>query len=301
MTVTVQAKVHDDGDEIRAAHVHLREGQGRSLKHESSLSRLTSRNLDGAYPGRGSQLTPQEHGGLGPVREGFPVALETGAHAGEVLAVCVVHQLHPDSGTVGVTAIDKRAVDGPVKVGKLGLYGDVQADRKHHGGFDQALYALAQEEIDYWEETLGQSFPAGQFGENLRVSGPIDDLEIGARLRVGSVILEATGTRTPCSTFARWIGHATMVKEFSQREKSGVYFKVIKTGRIEAGDQMEVISTPGHGVSCARWYRYGNPQDAQRLLWAHECEGPEEFRLCERMLRLATTAASRQVDTSRHS
>lgn len=291
MTVTLQPGFYDD--EVRAVQVHLREGQGRSPKRESSLSRLRTKNLDGACPGRGSWLTPQGHGGLGPVREGFPVVLETGAVAGEVLAVCVVHQLHPDSGTVGVTAIDKRPVDGPVKVGKLGLYGDIQADRTHHGGFDQALYVLAQEEVDYWVETLGRPFPAGKFGENLRVSGPVDDLEIGARLRVGSVILEATGTRTPCSTFARWIGHATMVKEFSQREKSGVYFKVIKTGRIEAGDQMEVISTPGHGVSCARWYRYGNPQDARRLLWAHEHAAPDEFQLCQRMLRLVTTAASR--------
>lgn len=236
-------------------------------------------------------------GELGPVRDGFPVALETGAFAGEILAVCVVHQLHPDLGTVGVTAIDKRAVDGPVKVGKLGVYGDVQADRKHHGGVDQALYALAQEEIDYWEETLDRPFPAGMFGENLRVSGPVDDVEIGARVRVGSVILEATGTRTPCATFARWIGHATMVMEFSQREKPGVYFKVVTTGRIAAGDRMEVISTPRHGVSCARWYRYGHPQDARRLLWAHEYEGSEGFRLCERMLRLATTAATRQGNT----
>ncbi len=276
MTVQTNVSFSDD-DEVRAAQVHLRE------------------------QGRGSRLTPQGHDELGPVRDGFPVALETGAFAGEVLAVCVVHQLHPDSGTVGVTAIDKRAVDGPVKVGKLGLYGDVQADRKHHGGIDQALYALAQEEIDYWEETLGRPFPAGQFGENLRVAGPVDELEIGARVRVGSVILEATSTRNPCSTFARWIGHATMVKEFSQREKAGVYFKVITTGRIKAGDRMEVISTPGHGVSCARWYRYGNPQDARRLLRAHEDNAGPEFQLCERMLRLATTAASRQVDTPRNS
>ena len=248
---------------------------------------------------------------LGPVRDGFPVALGAGAQAGEVLAVCVVHRLHRDPGTVGVTAIDKRAVEGPVKATRLGLYGDVQADRKHHGGIDQALYALAQEEMDYWEEKLERPFAAGQFGENLRIAGPLDDLEIGARVRVGEVILEATGTRDPCSTFARWVGHASMVKEFSRREKAGVYFKVIKTGRIAAADTMEVVSTPGHGVSCARWYRYQNPADARRLLQAHESgnsTGSEaarptaseaalaEFRLCERMLRLATRAASRTSD-----
>lgn len=67
-----------------------------------------------------------------------------------VLAVCRVHQLLSDEGSVGVTAIDKRAVDGPVKVHKLGLHGDVQANRIHHGGADQALYAYSQDDADYW-------------------------------------------------------------------------------------------------------------------------------------------------------
>jgi MOSC domain-containing protein YiiM len=28
----------------------------------------------------------------------------------------------------------------------LGLFGDVQAERQHHGGVDQAVYAYAEEE-----------------------------------------------------------------------------------------------------------------------------------------------------------
>ena len=69
-----------------------------------------------------------------------------------VLAVCRVHQLLPDEGSVGVTAIDKRPVEGPVKVHKLGLHGDVQASRIHHGGEDQAIYAYSQADADYWVE-----------------------------------------------------------------------------------------------------------------------------------------------------
>ena len=33
-----------------------------------------------------------------------------------LLAPCVVSALRPDAGTVGITAIDKRPVDGAVKV-----------------------------------------------------------------------------------------------------------------------------------------------------------------------------------------
>ena len=78
-----------------------------------------------------------------------------------VLAVCRVHQLLPDPlGSVGVTAIDKRPIEGPVKVHKLGVHGDVQASRLHHGGEDQAIYAYSQEDADYWSGGLQRDLPA---------------------------------------------------------------------------------------------------------------------------------------------
>ncbi|CAA9235964.1 MAG: hypothetical protein AVDCRST_MAG54-1267, partial [uncultured Actinomycetospora sp.] len=41
------------------------------------------------------------------------------------------------------TGIDKKTVAGRVAVHELGLDGDVQANRKHHGGEGQAVYAYA--------------------------------------------------------------------------------------------------------------------------------------------------------------
>ena len=104
-----------------------------------------------------------------------------------LLAVCRVHQLLPDASSVGVTAIDKRPSDGPVKVHRLGLHGDIQANRVHHGGADQALYAYSQADADYWAGELQREVPPGDFGENLRVSG-IDATApmIGERGRSGS-------------------------------------------------------------------------------------------------------------------
>jgi len=125
-----------------------------------------------------------------------------------LVAVCAVHQLLPDSGTIGITAIDKRAVDGPVKVGPYGAYADVQADRKHHGGLEKALYAYSQEDADYWASELGRELPPGWFGENLRVEGiEVNAALVGEQWRIGaSVIVEVTMPRTPCQTFARWVG-----------------------------------------------------------------------------------------------
>lgn len=125
-----------------------------------------------------------------------------------VRAVCVVAELHDDPGKVGVTAIDKRPVDGAVKVGPYGLRADVQADRKYHGGLDKALYVYAQEDADFWAEELGRELPPGWFGENLRVSGiDVNAARIGERWRIGEKLeVEVTSPRVPCQTFARWVG-----------------------------------------------------------------------------------------------
>ncbi|QWT23090.1 MOSC domain-containing protein [Subtercola sp. PAMC28395] len=167
----------------------------------------------------------------------------------ELVAACVVHELRPDAGSVGVTAIDKRPVSGPVRVRKLGLHADVQASRKHHGGELQALYVYAQEDAEYWQNELGRPLEAGWFGENLRVSGlDVSGARVGERWMIGStVIVEVTSPREPCATFARWVGgpdERGWVKRFAAARRTGLYLRVVKAGEIVAGDTIEVIDVP---------------------------------------------------------
>ncbi|MEZ3159676.1 MOSC domain-containing protein [Microbacterium sp. BWT-B31] len=166
-----------------------------------------------------------------------------------LLAVCTVHQLRADAGSVGVTAIDKRAVDGPVRIGEYGVYADVQADRKHHGGLDKALYAYAQEDAEHWSRELGRDLAPGFFGENLRTEGiDVNAALIGERWRIGpSVVVEVTMPRTPCQTFARWVGgddERGWVKRFSRERRLGPYLRVVSHGRVQAGDEIVVIERP---------------------------------------------------------
>jgi MOSC domain-containing protein YiiM len=166
-----------------------------------------------------------------------------------LLAACVVSALRPDAGTVGITAIDKRPGTGPIKVGRLGLRADVQADRKNHGGEDKAVYAYAQEDADFWTAKLGRQLPPGWFGENLRVTGlDVSNARIGDRWRIGDTVeLEVTMPRSPCATFARWVGGADergWVKRFAVEGRLGAYLRVIRTGQIAAGDEIEILSSP---------------------------------------------------------
>ncbi|PPG48051.1 MULTISPECIES: MOSC domain-containing protein [unclassified Rathayibacter] len=189
-----------------------------------------------------------------------------------LLAVCRVARLLPDSGTVGVTAIDKRPVEGPVGVRDLGLYGDVQADRAHHGGLDKALYAYSDEDALWWAERLGRPVAAGMFGENLRIEGlDVSGAVIGERWRIGAAVeVEVTMPRTPCATFQRALGEPQWVKRFADEGRTGAYLRVLHRGSVEAGDAVEVLSRPAHGVPVDRWYREHSPADAQALLEAEE-------------------------------
>jgi MOSC domain-containing protein YiiM len=181
---------------------------------------------------------------------------------GRLLAPCVVSQLRPDAGNVGVTAIDKQPVERAVKVGRLGLYADVQADRKHHGGEDQAVYAYAAEDADWWAEQLQREIPPGLFGENLRVAGlDVSNARVGERWRIGAgtdaVVLEVTHARTPCMTFARWMGEESngWVRRFSDARRLGTYLRVVKTGKVRPGDPIEVTPAPEGAPTILETYR----------------------------------------------
>ena len=154
------------------------------------------------------------------------------------------------------SGIDKRPVQGRVAVGRLGLDGDVQANRRHHGGEGQAVYAYAQEDADWWAAELDRELPAGRFGENLRTTGlDLTGAVLGERWRVGTTLLEVTASRTPCANFERFWGVPQLVRRFTAHGATGAYLRVLETGDVGAGDAVEVVSRPDHGVTVGLLFR----------------------------------------------
>jgi MOSC domain-containing protein YiiM len=160
----------------------------------------------------------------------------------------------------GVTGIDKRPVSGPVEVkppgpreagGRGGLIGDQIFDTLFHGGDDRAVYAYAREDLDVFEAELSRRLPNGTFGENLTILGlDVNAALIGERWQVGdSVVLEVTGPRIPCGTFAYWMPEPGWMKTFVSRALPGPYLKVIEPGFVRAGDPVTVLSRPAHDVT----------------------------------------------------
>ena len=154
------------------------------------------------------------------------------------------------------SGIDKRPVAGRVAVHQLGLDGDVQVNRRYHGGEGQAVYAYAQEDADWWAAELDRDLPPGRFGENLRTTGlDLTGAVLGERWRVGTALFEVSACRIPCANFARFWGVPQLVKRFTAHGASGAYLRVLEAGDVGAGDAVEMVSRPDHGVTVGLLFR----------------------------------------------
>jgi MOSC domain-containing protein YiiM len=172
---------------------------------------------------------------------------------------------------VGMTGINKQPVDHPVPVRApgpkrtglhSGLVGDQIFDVENHGGDDQAVYAYAREDYDWWEAELGRKLPGGLFGENLTTSGlEVNGAVLGETWRIGAeLVLQTTFGRIPCATFQAKMAEPHWVKRFGAENRPGAYLRVVHPGDVQAGDTVEVLDRPDHGVTIADGFR----------AWLHE-------------------------------
>ncbi len=195
------------------------------------------------------------------------------------------HSLDARTGRVRewTSGIDKRPIEGPAEITALGVAGDVQANRKVHGGVDKALLAYCGDHYPHWAEvfandatipdaqSIQDSLGPGAFGENLTFTGLAEeDVCIGDRWRLGEVVVEVSQPRQPCNTLARRWNRPTLVKEVVQRGWTGWYLRVITPGTLSAGELVELIDRPHPEWPIPRAHRamYGlsdNPSDAAEL------------------------------------
>ena len=178
-----------------------------------------------------------------------------------VVSVNVGKPLTWEWAALGRSSIRKQPVRGAVLATTLGLDGDQVSDTRHHGGVDQAVYAFAREDLDRWSVLLGTAVPDGQFGENLTTEGiDVNESEIGERWAIGSAVFEVASVRIPCNDFKSWMGesgfdHRGWVRRFTAESRPGPYLRVVEEGPISAGDELEVVFRPGHGVSVTTMFR----------------------------------------------
>lgn len=114
----------------------------------------------------------------------------------------------------------------------FGLRGDA-----HAGPGERQVSILLEQFVEPLLEKLGGMPAPGSFAENLLVSGlPESQLDRGTLLRAGEAIIEITAIGKDAAE-----KHTYSYQGFSLLAEQGLFGRVLKGGRIKAGDPVEVI------------------------------------------------------------
>ena len=143
------------------------------------------------------------------------------------------------------TGIFKYAVNTPIFLDTEDVKGDEISDRKNHGGVLQAIYGYSLKHYAFFKPLYPYlDWQNGIFGENLTIND-LDETKIhqGDTFKVGDAILEATVQRNPCYKLGIRFNDIKIVKQFWNTTFCGVYFKVIETGLVKAGDEFTQIKS----------------------------------------------------------
>jgi MOSC domain-containing protein YiiM len=195
---------------------------------------------------------------------------------GELRSVNVVHQIIDDPGcTPGRTGIDKRPVDGAAYIAWRGIQGDAQLDTRHHGRSWQAVYAYADEDLDWWRAELQRHLAPGNFGENLTLAGiDVTGAVLGERWQLGAgddaPVVEVTAPRIPCQTFANFMDEPHWVRRFTVHGAPGAYLRVVQPGYVRSGVPVQVVHRPEHGVRICDVFPSMSVEAAPLLVQAHD-------------------------------
>ncbi len=154
------------------------------------------------------------------------------------------------------TGICKNPVAEPVYLEESGVRGDSIVDHESHGGADQAVYAYSADDYDWWKNETGREFSPGLFGENLTIRGMPSDMNIGDRLLIGEVVLEASAPRIPCRVLAAKMQRSEFGLEFRAAERPGIYFRVLNSGAVSVGNVVTYVADASSNVSILELFRF---------------------------------------------
>ena len=169
-----------------------------------------------------------------------------GVQAAKVRRVMINDRLVP-------SAMHKTAVEGPVRVGALGLEVDEQADLSVHGGLEKAVYAYPIEHYAYWRQArqdaglggIDDALLPGALGENLTLQGLLEtDVWVGDVLQFANCALRVTQPREPCFKFNASMGFNQASKQMAQTGLCGFYLAVDQPGTVQTGETATLVPGP---------------------------------------------------------
>ena len=115
-----------------------------------------------------------------------------------------------------------------------GIVGDA-----HAGNWHRQVSLLAAESVAKVQKALNFELKSGDFAENILTEGiELFTLPIGTKLQIGEAVGEVTQIGKDCHqgcAIRELAGDCVMPRE-------GIFVKVLKEGKVKAGDEIKVIA-----------------------------------------------------------
>ncbi|WP_010295087.1 MOSC domain-containing protein [Clostridium senegalense] len=139
---------------------------------------------------------------------------------------------------ISINISDKKGIiKQPIEIGVFEEDFGLKEDA-HGGKWHRQVSLLAQESIDKMTNLGVEGLVPGKFAENITTEGIVlYTLPVGTLLKIGETIQEVTQIGKECHSgcaIKQAVGKCIMPKE-------GIFTKVIKGGKVKAGDTIEVI------------------------------------------------------------
>ncbi|WP_028009287.1 MOSC domain-containing protein [Solimonas flava] len=182
----------------------------------------------------------------------------------------------PDDGRP--TGIFKTPLAGEAEIGREGLVGDAQADRRVHGGPEKALHHFPAEHYARFAAAFTEqaaAFVPGAIGENLTTRGWTEaEVCLGDVYTFGSARLQLSQPRSPCWKIDARFGVDGLTRYVAEHGIAGWYYRVLAPGRCRAGDALELIEREPDPVTLAEYWRLRASPRADRARLQRVADSP---------------------------
>ncbi len=154
------------------------------------------------------------------------------------------------------TGIFKHPVKESIFLGEKDVENDHVIDRRYHGGIEKAVYAYGANHYAYWKDLYSNlEFSYGMFGENLTIDHlNEEEIFVGSTYQLGETTIQVTKPREPCVKLGIRFQDAKVIKQFWNTTKSGVYFKILKVGKVAKNDELILLEEAKNSPSIAEVY-----------------------------------------------
>lgn len=154
------------------------------------------------------------------------------------------------------TGIFKHPVKESIFLGEKDVENDHVIDRRYHGGIEKAVYAYGANHYAYWKDLYSNlEFSYGMFGENLTIDHlNEEEIFVGSTYQLGETTIQVTKPREPCVKLGIRFQDAKVIKQFWNTTKSGVYFKILKVGKVAKNDELILLEEAKTSPSIAEMY-----------------------------------------------